>query len=138
MMTAKFSGGCACGAVRFEIDADPVMAGHCQCGKCQTLSGAGHSTFAGFPAPAVRVTGDMQTWTYTADSGHTAHRNRCTVCGAQVTSGTSGMPGVTAVNLTTIDGRSGITPGMVFFHVSAQPWDMIDTTLTAFPGMPPM
>ena len=68
----KYSGGCACGAVRYETDADPIMAGHCQCRKCQTLSGAGHMTFAAFPAAAVKVTGQLVPWSYTADSGNTA------------------------------------------------------------------
>ncbi len=137
-MTAKFTGGCACGAVRVEIDADPVMAGHCQCGKCQALSGAGHSTFAGFPSAAVRVSGAMQSWTYVADSGNTAHRDRCPACGSPVTSGSSGMPGITAINLSTLDDSTGINPGMVFFSSRAKPWDLIDPALPGFPGMPPM
>ncbi|MFN0113154.1 MAG: GFA family protein [Paracoccaceae bacterium] len=137
-MTAKYTGSCACGAVRVEIDADPVMAGHCQCGKCQGLSGAGHSTFAGFPTPAVHVRGAMDSWSYTADSGHTATRSRCKVCGAPVVSGTTGMPGITAVNLPTLDDSTGVTPGIVFFHARAQSWDMLDPALPAFPGMPQM
>lgn len=134
----KYSGGCACGAVRYETDADPIMAGHCQCTKCQTLSGAGHVTFAAFPAAAVKVTGQLVPWNYTADSGNTATRNRCAVCGTQVTGGTSGMPDLMGLNLTTMDDASGITPGMVFFHSKAQPWDSVDPKLPTFPGMPPM
>jgi len=135
---AKYTGGCACGAVRFETDADPIMAGHCQCSKCQTLSAAGHSTFAAFPAAAVKVTGTLVAWSYTADSGNTATRNHCPVCGTQVTGGTSGMKDIVALNLTTMDDPSGIMPGMVFFHAKAQPWDVLDATLPTFPGMPPM
>lgn len=135
---AKFEGGCACGAVRYETDADPVMAGHCQCGKCQTLSGAGHTTFAAFPAASVKVTGDLVSWSYIADSGNTATRNRCTRCGTMVTSGTSGMKDLTGLNLTTMDDPAGITPSMVFFHDNAQAWDVLDPKLPTFPGMPPM
>ena len=135
---AKFEGGCACGAVRYEADAEPVMAGHCQCGKCQTLSGAGHTTFAAFPAASVKVTGDLVPWSYIADSGNTATRNRCRICGTMVTSGTSGMKDLTGLNLTTMDDPAGITPSMVFFHDKAQAWDVLDPTLPTFPGMPPM
>ena len=134
----KYSGGCACGAVRYETDADPIMAGHCQCRKCQTLSGAGHMTFAAFPAAAVKVTGQLVPWSYTADSGNTATRNRCAVCGTQVTGGNSGMKELMGLNLTTMDDASAITPGMVFFHANARPWDLLDPALPTFPGMPPM
>lgn len=134
----KYSGGCACGAVRYETDADPIMAGHCQCRKCQTLSGAGHMTFAAFPAAAVKVTGQLVPWSYTADSGNTSTRNRCAVCGTQVTGGNSGMKELMGLNLTTMDDASAITPGMVFFHANARPWDLLDPALPAFPGMPPM
>lgn len=101
------------------------------------LAWAGLASFAAFPAAAVSVTGALQSWTYAADSGNTATRNRCTVCGSQVTSGTSGMS-VTAINLTLIEGPSSINPGMVFFHAKAQPWDQLDPTLPTFAGMPTM
>lgn len=134
----KYTGACACGAVTVKTDADPMMAGHCQCSKCQTLAGAGHSTFAAFPEPAVTVSGPLTSWTYIADSGHTATRNRCTTCGTQMTSGTTGMPAVVALNLTTLQDPNAIKPAMVFFHDKALAWDTLDPALPTFPGMPQM
>ncbi len=135
---SKITGGCACGAVHFETEAEPMMAGHCQCRKCQTLSGAGHATFAAFPAAAVKLSGALVAWSYTADSGNQATRRHCPVCGTQVVGETAGMPGVLALNLTTMDGATGIVPAMVFFNGKAQPWDLLDPALPKFPGMPPM
>ena len=48
-MTAKISGGCACGAVRYEIAADPQFQGQCQCRDCQRATGTGHADGLGFP-----------------------------------------------------------------------------------------
>lgn len=135
---AKYSGGCACGAVRYETDAEPIMAGHCQCGKCQKLSGAPHSSFAAFPAPAVKMTGQLNYWSYTADSGNVATRGHCPDCGSQILGKTSAMKDLVALQLTSLDNPAAITPQMAFFTASAQPWDHMPESLAKFPGMPPM
>jgi hypothetical protein len=48
-MTAKINGGCACGAVRYEIAADPQFQGQCQCRDCRRATGTGHADGLGFP-----------------------------------------------------------------------------------------
>lgn len=135
---AKYEGGCACGAVRYATDAEPIMAGHCQCRKCQQLSGTGHASFAAFPDAAVNVKGKLDFWSYTADSGNTASRGHCPTCGAKVLGRTSGMPQMVAIQLASLDDASKVTPQMLFFNAHAQPWDKVDAGLKTFPGMPPM
>ena len=38
-MAHPFTGGCACGAIRYEASIGPPMAGTCHCGDCQRASG---------------------------------------------------------------------------------------------------
>ena len=45
----KASGGCLCGAVRYENDGDPIFAGHCHCTDCQKATGTGHVSVTGLP-----------------------------------------------------------------------------------------
>jgi hypothetical protein len=135
---AKYEGGCACRAVHYETDAEPIVAGHCQCRHCQRLSGAGHLTFAAFPEPAMKITGEIKYWDYKADSGNTATRGHCPTCGSMLLGKTSGMPGAIGINLTSLDDPSKIQPQMVFFSAMGQIWDQIDPALPKFPGMPPM
>ena len=135
---AKYEGGCACGAMRFATDTEPMMAGHCQCRHCQMLSGAGHASFAAFQEANVEITGKLVFWDYKADSGNTASRGHCPTCGSMVAGKTSGMPGVVALNLTSLDDPSKIEPQMVFFNGKGQAWDHLDASLPKFPGMPPM
>lgn len=135
---AKYEGGCACGAVRYKSDAEPIMSGHCQCRKCQQLSGAGHASFASFPAPAVDVAGKLSFWSYQADSGNTASRGHCPVCGSHVLAKTSGFKDMVAIQLASLDDPSKVAPQMLFFNAKAQPWDHMDASLNKFPGMPPM
>ena len=40
-MSKAFTGGCACGAIRYEISAEPVFMNDCQCRDCQQSSGTG-------------------------------------------------------------------------------------------------
>ena len=36
----KMTAGCLCGEIRFEADANPIMAGLCYCTDCQQVSGS--------------------------------------------------------------------------------------------------
>jgi hypothetical protein len=77
---ALHSGGCRCGAVRFEASAEPHHISYCHCTDCRKASGAPVSAFVGFMADEVTVIGDALT---TYDSG-SARRNFCGVCGAPI------------------------------------------------------
>jgi hypothetical protein len=50
------TGGCLCGAIRYEASEPPNLNGTCQCRKCQKWTGSAYSTFAGFPKEAFRFT----------------------------------------------------------------------------------
>lgn len=56
-MTTLHAGGCRCGAVRFEVSAEPNHRSYCHCGDCRRASGAPVSAFVGFPIDAVVFTG---------------------------------------------------------------------------------
>ena len=51
-MSKAFTGGCACGAVRYEIADDPMVMNDCQCRDCQRTSGTGHGSYLTFPRRA--------------------------------------------------------------------------------------
>src|SRR5688572_30210881 len=38
-MSDVYAGGCACGAIRYEISGEPLFQNHCQCRDCQRKSG---------------------------------------------------------------------------------------------------
>jgi hypothetical protein len=62
-----FSGGCLCGAVRYESPADPVMGGHCHCVDCRKSSGTGHCSHMLAHESAFKVTGSLASYGRTAD-----------------------------------------------------------------------
>jgi len=56
--TISHTGGCRCGAVRFESSADPHHISYCHCADCRRASGAPVSAFVGFMAEAVTFSGE--------------------------------------------------------------------------------
>jgi len=135
---ANQTGGCHCGAVKYEISAEPLLTAHCQCADCQTLSGTGHSSNYVVPADAVAITGDMTRYTVTGDSGGEVTRSFCPKCGTTLLSEATALAGTRIMKAGTLDDPSAFQPQMVIYHKSAQDWDAMPDDLQAFPEMPPM
>jgi hypothetical protein len=60
-MPQKLSGGCACSAIRYECDADPVMMMNCHCRDCQKASGSAYAAIVVVPKGAVKIRGEPRT-----------------------------------------------------------------------------
>jgi hypothetical protein len=133
-----FRGGCMCGAIRYEIAAEPMFGGQCQCRDCQHESGGGHSSFMAFPSDAMRFEGTPRFYESTADSGNTIRRGFCPTCGCSVLAATSGLPGVTTVSVGSLDDPSAFKPEFVCYTSRGHAWDLVDPALPGFAKMPPM
>jgi hypothetical protein len=53
-MSQTVAGGCACGAIRYETDATPVVMLNCHCRDCQRASGSGYAAHLVVPKATVR------------------------------------------------------------------------------------
>lgn len=137
-MSAVNKGGCLCGDIRYEVTADPAMAGHCHCTDCQKYSGGGHISIMAVPDAGFALKGDVASFDKTADSGNTITRHFCAKCGAHVHNTNTGMPGLTFVSVGTLDDPSVFEPQMVVYASRAHAWDKQPSDLAHFPAMPPM
>jgi hypothetical protein len=131
-----FTGGCLCGAVRYDIAADPLMAFHCQCRDCQRRSGAGHISALLFPAAAVKITGTPRYHATTADSGNQMTRGFCPQCGGWVFGKPGVSPDIIGVTAGSLDDPGLFKPQCVFFSARGQAWDVLDPALTRFATQP--
>ncbi|MGH6900140.1 MAG: GFA family protein [Geminicoccaceae bacterium] len=136
-MPTTHRGGCLCGAIRYEIAAEPMMAGQCQCRDCQHETGGGHASFMALPADAVKLTGTPRFYEVRADSGNMVRRGFCPTCGSPVVGGSSGMPGMTTIAAGSLDDPSLFKPQFVVYTSRGHAWDLVDPELPSYPAMPP-
>ena len=135
-MSALLTGGCECGAIRYECSAEPIMAGHCHCRSCQQASGTGHASHVMVPKAAVRITGDARFYERSADSGNTVRRAFCPNCGDRVYGESSGWPDTMTLSAGSLDDPELFRPGMIVYAARAPSWERMDPGLPSLPKMP--
>lgn len=135
-MSQGFTGGCLCGAVRYESTGDPMIVGHCHCVDCRRSSGSGHCTHVVVPLDALALHGPVATYDRPADSGNVVSRSFCPTCGAPVLSRNDGMPDLAFVRASSLDDPDVVTPTMIVYASRAPSWDHMDPALPAFAEMP--
>jgi len=76
------TGGCLCGAIRYESTEAPELVGFCHCRMCQKASGGLFLVFADFEGDSFRFTrGEPQYYR----SSEIATRGFCAECGTPIT-----------------------------------------------------
>lgn len=137
-MNKPYTGGCACGAIRYEIAAEPVFSNECQCRQCQQVSGTGHGSYMSFVGQdAVQLKGNASHWTMTADSGKEKTRAFCPACGSPVYQTYPAMPDVITIHAASLDEPDRYKPQVVTYASRAHDWDRVDPALVKFETMPP-
>ena len=135
-MKDGFSGGCLCGAVRYESAAPPFLCAHCHCVDCRKTSGTGHGTHVVVASNAVTVKGALKAYSRPADSGNIIMRKFCADCGSPVLSINSSVQDMTFIRASSLDDPEVVKPAMVVYASRAVSWDMVDPSLPSFPMMP--
>ena len=136
-MTRHYSGGCACGAIRYETKAEPIVENHCQCRDCQKRSGTGHGSYLTFSRRAeMAITGEAKTWRVRGDSGNEKLHAFCPTCGTPVYLTFAAMPELVAIHATSLDDPALFNPQMVTYAIRGRAWDMMDPALPKFERMP--
>jgi hypothetical protein len=59
-MAVPFSGGCACGAIRYQCSAEPAFSWNCHCRDCQRASGSAFCPVLYVPRAALTITGQSR------------------------------------------------------------------------------
>lgn len=133
----SITGGCLCGAVRYEISAQPIMARMCYCRVCQYLACGNAAVNAAFPSAAVTLTGTLKDYVSTADSGTEMHRRFCPECGVHVTTAAAIRPHILMIRAGTLDDPNIITPTAAIWVDSAPRWTCFDPAIEQIAKQPP-
>jgi hypothetical protein len=79
------TGGCQCGAVRYESTGEPLALYVCHCRECQKQSGSAFGMSLEVPRQGLRVTrGAPKYWSRDADSGRRCKCAFCPDCGSRL------------------------------------------------------
>ncbi|MEQ1497283.1 MAG: GFA family protein [Novosphingobium sp.] len=117
------TGGCLCGAVRYEIAGDPAMQLVCHCSHCQKQAGSAFSTIIGVPDGAVAIIkGAPRSYVDHGESGKAVERQFCETCGSPLFSKVEVSPGMVWVKTGTLDDSSWFAPAAHIWTKSKQPW----------------
>ena len=132
-MAARLTGGCGCGAVRFEIDEPFLSASYCHCTRCQRRTGTATSANGRTAPGSFRITaGEEHIGTWAPEGG--AAKNFCALCGSALFSRTADDPPTIGVRLGAIDGDPGIRPQWHQYVAYAAGWEEIpDDGLPRYP-----
>lgn len=132
----KMRGGCLCGQVRYEAEAEPVFTGVCHCHNCQKYTGSAFSTVVAIPKSGLSISGTLKSYSDRGGSGNAVWRRFCPECGSAVVLDVEIMPDLTLLNVGSLEDASWFTPMHEIFCDSAQPWVKLGGNMQRFPGMP--
>ena len=136
-MDVPVTGGCACGAIRYECTATPLLVWKCHCRDCQRESGSAYTTTVIVPAAAFTFThGDLTYAGTQTPSGKMKYAGFCASCDSPVASRAEEFPDFRPISAASLDEPSGLELVAEIWTSSAQPWDVPNPALPQFTQMP--
>ncbi len=128
---APRTGGCGCGAVRFEALGPPLWIAHCHCADCRRATAAPMSTYAGFQRSGVR-------WTVGAPATHPSSpgvtRGFCGRCGTPLSYRGARWPDEIHLFVCTFDDPAAFAPQAHVYAAEQLPWLHLADSLPRHPG----
>jgi hypothetical protein len=121
----KIDGGCSCGAIKIEGEADPEKVQICHCTDCQTSTGTAFRVSIPIPGTTFKMTGQPNIYVKTtADSGKPRVQAFCGTCASPIYSTTLGdgvQPSYT-VRVGILRQRDQLVPRRQNWFRSARSW----------------
>jgi hypothetical protein len=124
MPDLPLTGGCNCGAVRFEVTEHPLGAAYCHCTRCQRRTGTAASPSAAVVPGSFHVlAGEEVLKAWKPEGGW--EKWFCGECGSQLFARSPGAPEQVGIRMGAFDGDPGVRPSARQFVAYAAPWEPI-------------
>jgi hypothetical protein len=118
------TGGCGCGAIRFEVSEPFASSNYCHCTRCQRRTGtAASANGRTVPGTFSVSAGEEHLRSWAPEGG--AEKVFCGLCGGHVFSRSAGDPPGIGVRLGAVDGDPGIKPQWHQYVAYAASWEQI-------------
>lgn len=130
----NLEGGCACGALRYKLTADPLIVHACHCRDCQRLTGSAFVTNIWIEKKFVEtILGVPRSFKLSGGSGKPNEVFFCERCGTYVWSKYYASPGDTVLlRVGTLDRPEAVKPDVHIFTRSKLPWLNLPKDVRAF------
>jgi|SRR5687767_4796383 len=115
------SGGCLCGAVRYQLASQPFDCGWCHCRTCQLYGGAPAMAFASVPAGDFTWSDGEQSVRW-LDSSSFGRRAFCGNCGTPLQVRVAHQPETVDFPVVTLDDPNSAPPEFHIFWSSKVAW----------------
>jgi hypothetical protein len=123
LLPLPLTGGCLCGAIRYEVTAAPLGVYACHCTDCQKQSASAFALAVPVLRAAFRVTaGAPVAWTRKSPGGATVLSWFCGTCACRIYGEREGRPSVLNIRAGSLDDTSWIANVAHLWTRSAQPW----------------
>ena len=123
------TGGCACSAVRYELDGEPFHETICHCADCRRVVGAVSVAWLAVPRVTFRFTTREPA---SIRSSATVTRRFCGVCGTSLTYENDALPDEVDVTIASLDDADAWPPKDHTRVRQKLRWDAICDGLPAF------
>ncbi|PXA97447.1 aldehyde-activating protein [Nostoc sp. 3335mG] len=113
------TGGCLCGAVRYEVRGEPLKSGLCHCGDCRKVTGTSFLAYADWPSDRFSYSGEVAEFD---------GRSFCPKCGSRLFAADETGAEIYLGSLD--EAPNAIKPQREGWCIRREPW------LPVIPGMP--
>lgn len=132
MMKLPITGGCLCGALRYQISKQPFGQANCHCRACQHATGGAYAPVLLVPTEGFAIIGEYCQYLSKGDSGHDVARAFCGRCGTTVFAHTTRVETMRPVYAVTLDHPEQFRPELDAWVEFAQPWVSMDPDLPKY------
>ena len=113
------TGGCFCGAIRYDLDDGNYTVLNCHCRMCRRTSAAPYVTWIVVPVANFRLTKGEPTVLNSSTDGT---RRFCNLCGTPVSCVNTSHPDIIDVTLCSLDDPSAMKPTLESYPDSRLDW----------------
>ncbi|QIZ76937.1 GFA family protein [Ferrimonas lipolytica] len=118
-MAKVLTGGCLCGAIRYQTTAEPFDADHCHCRQCQRGSGGILNSWMDFKAEQINWLNQPPR---EFASSAKIHRGFCSTCGSTISYRHSDYPHYLTLTIASLDNPNHVKPNYHIFTASQPDW----------------
>jgi hypothetical protein len=127
------TGRCLCGAIRYEVEGEPLQVANCHCSMCRRHSGAAYLTYVAYLRNQVRFVGTPAEYR----SSPNAVRTHCGQCGSPLSFVFDPQPHMIWITVGSLDDPGSVGPTEHWYTDDKVSWVSLHDDLPKFPAAAP-